>query len=72
MNKNQVKSFCAIYSDDEPVTFEAKEDYLITFNDERVLYIDFENDFVTTVQGREHMGEYDVKDWSWFEVFKRV
>lgn len=74
MNKDQIKSFCSEDYDDpnESVTFSPNLDYVLLYHSEMVLHINFEEDFITTLQGQDHFGEWDVNDWSDVKVFKRV
>jgi len=71
MTKDQIKSFCS--KDEFSDTFTPDSDYVLLYAHEMVLDIDFENDFVTTLQGTDHFGEYaNIWDWSSIEVYKRI
>ncbi len=57
-------------------TYNPKENYIITFENERVLNIDVvgEDATIITLQGIEHLGEYDIEDFDDVEVsvYKKV
>lgn len=46
-----------------------KPDVMATYNGETVLDIDSDEEMLITMQGSEHMGEYEFEEVNWDEVF---
>lgn len=79
MTKDQLKQFCTIkpdgdVDDDNKTVGVLNGDVMMSYKDETVLEIDFDNNYVITMQGMEHVGEHKMKAKSWekVRVFKEV